>query len=151
WEPASAARAVYLQALIAHASGDATSASVLLAEALDRQRGMGDQLGTADTLLAIGQVLMSIGRADEAADVLEEAIQVIQRTGDGLRMLRANTYLAGAIASSRPHSAVRLASAVARSRAEAGAAAWPRERETMAAALAQARERLGDQAYGEAW
>jgi predicted ATPase/DNA-binding CsgD family transcriptional regulator len=149
--PAAGSRASYLQGLIAAAEGDRSSASVLFSQVLDQQRTMGDQIGVADSLVSLGRLRLDEGRRGDAAASFEEAISLAHRMGDRLRVLRAQESLAGAIARTQPDAAVRLASAVARVRADVGAAAWPRAQEFLQTALAAARSRLGRRGYSQAW
>jgi DNA-binding CsgD family transcriptional regulator len=149
--PAAASRAIYVQGLIAAGKGDRSSAAVLLARALEQQRTIGDPLGVADSLVALGRLRLDQGRRSDAAASFEEAVRLAHRMGDRLRVLRAQDSLAAAIASTQPDAAVRLASAVARVRAEVGAAAWPRAQEILQTALAAARSRLGRHGFAQAW
>jgi DNA-binding CsgD family transcriptional regulator/tetratricopeptide (TPR) repeat protein len=149
--PAAASRAIHLQGVIAAALGDRSSASTLLAQALEQQRTMRDQVGVVDSLVALGRLRLDEGRRSDAAASFEEAIRLAHRMGDRLRALLARESLAGAIARAQPDAAVRMASAVARVRAEVGAAAWPRAQEALQTALAAARGKLGRRGYAQAW
>jgi non-specific serine/threonine protein kinase len=149
--PAAVGRAVYLQGLVAAAEGDHSAASGLLGQALQQQRTIGDQLGVADSLVALGRLRLDEGRRGDAAASFEDAIGLAQRMGDRLRVLRAQESLVETIARTKPEVAVRLASAVARARAELHAAAWPRAQKALETALAAARSKLGRRGYSRAW
>jgi non-specific serine/threonine protein kinase len=149
--PAAVGRAVYLQGLLAAAEGDHSAASGLLGQALQHQRTIGDQLGVADSLVALGRLRLDEGRRSDAAASFEDAVGLAQRMGDRLRVLRAQESLVEAIARTQPDVAVRLASAVARARAELNAAAWPRAQKALQTALAAARSKLGRRGYSRAW
>jgi predicted ATPase/DNA-binding CsgD family transcriptional regulator len=149
--PASLARAKYLQALIAAASGNPTLAMHMLTEALNQQRTIGDPLGVVDSLTASGQVLLSVGQVARALAAFQEAIQQSSAMGERIRMLRAAECLAGSIVRSRPDLTVRLASSLGKARAELGVAAWPRDRRALEASVSAARASLGEAAFAQAW
>jgi LuxR family maltose regulon positive regulatory protein len=62
--------------------GDARAADVALSEALPAMRVLREPLAVAETLLSLGQARRALGRRDEAAALLREADELIDRMKD---------------------------------------------------------------------
>ena len=79
-------------------AGDARLTVPRAIEAVDAQRALGDDLGLAEALAALGLALGNQGELDEAGRVLSEGLDVARRIGDlhvTARLLDRAGYVAG--------------------------------------------------------
>jgi DNA-binding CsgD family transcriptional regulator len=134
------------------AEGVPAEARALLAEAIPIVDELGDRWATARGLLLSGLAAIDLEAHADAASDLERSLAVFTELGDKLLLSACVVGFARiAAAHAAPEHAARLLASAERTR-EAAGASWPaflqveHQRE-----LAAARERLGDEAFAEAW
>jgi predicted ATPase/DNA-binding CsgD family transcriptional regulator len=87
-DPALRARALHGAGQIAYRQGDCGAAQAFLAEALEIQRGLGEERGAARSLRSLGLALLSLADYRRADRCLEEALAIQRRLGDGSDVAR---------------------------------------------------------------
>jgi non-specific serine/threonine protein kinase len=150
-KPLATARALYLGGLMASHAGESESATELIEQALDLHRQIGDHLGSADSLIAYGHVLLDRSEQGLARLAFVEAAGLARDSGDRVRLFESLDGIARAVATARPEESVRLASAVGELRAEVGTLRWPSSRRVLETWLETARRALGDRTYRRGW
>ncbi|HSR22840.1 MAG TPA: tetratricopeptide repeat protein, partial [Candidatus Eisenbacteria bacterium] len=105
-DPALRARALHGAGQIAYRQGDCAAAQAFLTEALEIQRGLGDEPGAARSLRSLGLALLSLADYRRADQCLEEALAIQRRLGDAFDVARTLGSLAlVAMAAGHYHSA----------------------------------------------
>ncbi|HEU4892659.1 MAG TPA: protein kinase [Vicinamibacterales bacterium] len=137
---------------VAASEGDRESARRYHLESLARYREIADGWGIARVLSDLGTLHLDAGEYEAADVALRDAIGAFRAIGHQRGVARQLESLAWcATCQSRDRAAVALAAAAAAMRHRISAPAKPPERQIVDRALAQARARLGDADYDEAW
>ncbi len=149
--PAVSARAEYVIALLAAATGQHAEALGLLetAAALQRKHDVLPEL--VDSQVARAHALFELGKTGPPQEALAEAAAAAHAAGDRARALQALEAIARHAVAERPHAAVRLVSATSSMRLNRGIARAPRGTRVLDGWLAATRAKLGSRAYREAW
>jgi tetratricopeptide (TPR) repeat protein len=137
---------------VAASQGNHDSARRYHHESLARYREIDDRWGIARVLADLASVDLQAGEYAEADRSLKEAVQAFRGLGHQRGVARQLESLSWcASCQSRDEAAVVLASAAAAIRHKIGTRAKPAEREKIEATLAQAKTRIGAEAYAAAW
>ncbi len=144
-------RLLHAQAHLAERVGDHAVAALLLAEAVDAQRAVGDQPGVIESLTLQGAVAVESGDRKLAASVLLEALDLSLLFGSRMRFTHLCESLASVLVALHPETCIRLAAAAEHLRATLGAVPLPSERARLAPYVAAARQHLGQRTYGAVW
>jgi tetratricopeptide (TPR) repeat protein len=137
---------------VAASHGDHQSARRYHHESLTRYREMDDRWGIGRVLTDLAGVDLAAGEFVEADRSLREVIQVFRALGHQRGVARQLESLAWcASCQFRDDAAVRLAGAAAAIRHRIAAPPKRAERTTVERTLLQARARIGDEAYSNAW
>jgi predicted ATPase/DNA-binding CsgD family transcriptional regulator len=137
-------RANQLQGLIAAEDGDWPAAQHYLGEAERLLRRNADTLGFVDLLTDRARVLLLSGDTIAAHHAFVDAASLARTIRARSRLIRAIEGVACTLADTRPVLCVKLAAAAAASRQAMHAAAWPRDRALLEAALAKTPHYSGD-------
>ena len=145
------ARLLNARAHEAAVDGNYAEADRLLAQAVEAQRGDGDEPGLIESLKLRGAVAIERGDRQLAATLLLEAMDLLVLFGSRMRLPRLFEALACLFAEWQPEACVRLAAAAEQLRATLGAMPLPSDQARLGRHLQAVRRRMGQRAYGGIW
>jgi predicted ATPase/DNA-binding CsgD family transcriptional regulator/DNA-binding XRE family transcriptional regulator len=147
-----AATTLTVSSYVSRSLGDNHAAEAAASEALALHESYGDRRGGAQALWALGMAVTGQGRYGEASAHYKRGLAIFSEIGDRYWCGVYLTALAEiAVAAGRPRDAVRLLAANSAVMAEIGAALWPSIRPYIQQSLDQARARLGEVGFQQAW
>ncbi len=149
-DPVWQGRALFLQALTAPA-GEAHFSIDLTRQALTAQRTNTDTIAIADTLCLLGNLLLESGDRPGALSAYVEALDVVQRTRQRIKLPRVLLGVAATLALRQPRLAVQLAALSGAMADRFRCSLWPSDLRRSARWLADVRHALSPADYSTAW